>query len=281
METEIEGGGHMDTFLNWLCAEKGHQEAIMRRNLELLKQTPEGTLVKRKRDKRVTYHHCKYKRRKGERVRVEEDITDNPKIISELAQKSLRTQVIKNCEKNIESIGKLILSYKPLDTQTLLSEMNEKNREILKNTQNIIYQADNQENYIKRVDKNGITVHRTLSGVFVSSKSEVIIANALFEKGIPFQYDKRFDVLNENGGYYYPDFTITLPNGKIIYWEHFGLLGDKDYCKRTVEKIQFYFNNGICIGDNLIITVDDSEGNCSSPAIYGIIKEYLEPQFMF
>jgi ATP-dependent DNA helicase RecQ len=68
-------------------------------------------------------------------------------------------------------------------------------------------------------------VYQTLSGQMVRSKSEVIIANILFERKIPFGYEAE---LLADGEQFSPDFTIEW-KGKMYYWEHLGLLEQEQY----------------------------------------------------
>jgi len=63
-------------------------------------------------------------------------------------------------------------------------------------------------------------IHQTESGVWVRSKSEVIIANILHRSNIDFQYEEKL-YYNETQ-WKEPDFTIRH-NGKVWYWEHLGL----------------------------------------------------------
>ena len=51
-------------------------------------------------------------------------------------------------------------------------------------------------------------IHHTLADVVVRSKSEVIIANMLHERGISFRYERPLRA--PDGTFYLPDFTITL-----------------------------------------------------------------------
>ena len=71
-------------------------------------------------------------------------------------------------------------------------------------------------------------IHRTLADMMVRSKSEVIISNMLFDREIPFDYEK--PLYAKDGSFYLPDFTI-LWRGEQYYWEHLGLL-EKDAYKR-------------------------------------------------
>lgn len=68
-------------------------------------------------------------------------------------------------------------------------------------------------------------VHETQSRDWVRSKSEVIIANILFGRQVPFEYEKP---LTAGGKTYSPDFTIHV-GGRAWYWEHLGMLGNPDY----------------------------------------------------
>ncbi len=81
-------------------------------------------------------------------------------------------------------------------------------------------------------------IYSTLKGDRVRSKSEVIIANLLAQKGISYEYEKKLGY--ENGKWIEPDFTITLPSGKELYWEHLGMLGVESYDKRWLEKQDIY-----------------------------------------
>lgn len=80
-------------------------------------------------------------------------------------------------------------------------------------------------------------VHQTLSGVLVRSKSEVIIANILHERKIPFDYEVQLK--SPNGETYCPDFVINW-NNTTFYWEHLGMLDNKEYRNNWMIKKQWY-----------------------------------------
>ncbi|WWW14403.1 hypothetical protein Spiro2_001289 [Spirobacillus cienkowskii] len=79
----------------------------------------------------------------------------------------------------------------------------------------------------------------TSFGLKVRSKSEVFIAEKLYEQKITFFYEKP---LTADGKTYYPDFTI-YHGKKTYYWEHFGLLSDKTYYQKTEIKLKWYKKN--------------------------------------
>ena len=82
-------------------------------------------------------------------------------------------------------------------------------------------------------------IYKTQDGNFVRSKSEVIIANLLYAAEINYRYEEPLEV---DGVKILPDFTIYLPNGRKIFWEHIGMLGVEKYDKRWVEKLNLYKN---------------------------------------
>lgn len=80
-------------------------------------------------------------------------------------------------------------------------------------------------------------VHKALSGDMVRSKSEVILANLLHEREIPFAYE--VPLLAPDGTMKLPDFTVTWA-GQTYYWEHLGLLDQTDYSDQWASKREWY-----------------------------------------
>ena len=72
----------------------------------------------------------------------------------------------------------------------------------------------------------------------VRSKSEIIICNLLNEHKIKYKYEHKLFYDGEH--HIEPDFTIVLPDGNEIYWEHVGMLGFEDYDENWVRKINIY-----------------------------------------
>lgn len=80
-------------------------------------------------------------------------------------------------------------------------------------------------------------IHKVLAGDMVRSKSEVIIANMLHERGITFWYEK--PLVAPDGTMYLPDFTLMV-RGEEYYWEHLGMLENSEYSKHWNEKEKWY-----------------------------------------
>lgn len=81
-------------------------------------------------------------------------------------------------------------------------------------------------------------IYKANDGTQVRSKSEVIISNLLSAAGIKYEYEKKLYYSEDK--WIEPDFTIELPNGKELYWEHIGMLGREEYDTRWGEKIDIY-----------------------------------------
>ena len=121
-------------------------------------------------------------------------------------------------------------------------------------------------------------IHKTLSGTIVRSKSEVIIADALYNEGVKFEYEK---LMGENGHRCIPDFTFEDPSGDTIIWEHLGLLDNPSYKASWEKKHSFYNSIGFKDDVNLFTTCDHEGGSIDSNEIQKVvdrIKEIVVPQ---
>jgi len=76
-------------------------------------------------------------------------------------------------------------------------------------------------------------IHESLSGDILRSMSEVIIANMLHERSVPFRYEQ--PLFAGDGTLRLPDFTVTWA-GKTYYWEQLGLLHLANYAQDWKER---------------------------------------------
>ena len=124
-------------------------------------------------------------------------------------------------------------------------------------------------------------IHRSARGDLVSSKSELVIADLLFEAekkhGIRYFFERA--VVGADGETRWPDFSIEDRNGETWYWEHCGLLDQEDYADRWKKKLAFYARNGVkrwskaCPEGRLIVTEDGPTKGLDSGAIRELIGE--------
>jgi hypothetical protein len=115
-------------------------------------------------------------------------------------------------------------------------------------------------------------IHKTKKeGLLVRSKSEVIIANILVEKGIEFEYEREF--IGKNDQKRIPDFTFIDAAGDIVILEHLGMMSLPSYKADWEKKLQFYKDNGYKLDDNLFTTTESEKGGIDSLAIEEVINK--------
>jgi hypothetical protein len=123
-------------------------------------------------------------------------------------------------------------------------------------------------------------VHRTSKGVAVRSKSELIIAEALANAGIAFEYEKQLVL---GGATRYPDFTIEDEiTGRTIFWEHLGMLERSDYRRSWEKKLAWYRANDVLpaeegggSGGMLVTTTESSQHGFDVAKVHALINEHL------
>lgn len=124
-------------------------------------------------------------------------------------------------------------------------------------------------------------IHRSRRSTPLRSKSEVIIDDALFSKGVDAVYEAHF--VGKDGTMKLPDFTIdNSSTGQTFLWEHCGMMADEGYRQRWEEKLAWYRNNGVLPYQDgggeratLIVTEDDEHGGIDSRLIDQIIDEVI------
>ena len=142
---------------------------------------------------------------------------------------------------------------------------------------------------------------KTLRGDYVASKSEVIIADRLFVKGIPYHYEVAFTpeatvdlsrpVYNEFGmiaGYevigfspfdedtLHPDFyVLNTRTRKAYFWEHLGMMDNPEYCWKNFNRFMRILDAGYIIGEDLVVTHEDKKHPLMTEDIDRIIEKYL------
>lgn len=128
--------------------------------------------------------------------------------------------------------------------------------------------------YIKKEIKSENQIYRSEKGDIVRSKSELNIANTLFKYHIPYKYECPFTF--RTGRRVYPDFTVLqVKKRREVYWEHRGMMDDAEYLKGTIPKMKEYMNEGIFLGDRLIISEESLRSPLSTNEIEAIVKHYF------
>lgn len=227
----------LDNRINWLEREI----TCTQKSLEAI--TEEGTIYPTQKDGNVKWYVWKNGRR-------EYLSKKNDKEIRNLVNKKYLELYLKdtiNELKLLETNRKARKKYKTDYAQKMLMQ---------KHYSSILLAVDKKEDEKPQILNPEALKFYTKMGIIVRSKSEVIIATALYDNNIKFEYEKPFKSSN---GIYYPDFTIEKKNGDIILWEHLGLIDNPDYRNKAYRKILKYNENGYYQGKNLILTYETAE----------------------
>ena len=121
--------------------------------------------------------------------------------------------------------------------------------------------------------------YETEQGDIVRSKSEVIIANILYQnrKDILYKYERPLEVV-ENGRQktIYPDFTIINKHtGEITYWEHAGRMDDPNYANEFVRKMNTYIANDLLLGRDVVVSYESLGNPLDIKVVKQLVKQII------
>lgn len=234
-----------------------------------LKNAPEGALRLSCNKNKVQYYHTtKSGKYNGTYIAKE-----NLELVRSLAQKDYDEKLLATAQKRLKQIDRIISDYEDDEIeQIFLKQHLERQRLIqpVEPTWNQWVQSWMEEKYDTRGFAEDAPVIYSERGERVRSKTERTIANFLFKNNIPYKYE--CPLYLKGFGTVYPDFTIpSKKKGKLVYWEHDGKMDDPDYSVSAIKKIQTYEDNGIMMGDNLIITFETSKTVLNTSSLERII----------
>lgn len=232
-------------------------------------QFPEGRLKIKSRDGHIYYYHVDDTNPGGRLLGKDEE-----KLAGLLAQKSYVSKILKTAEEEHKVIKYALEKYPAVPVEKLYQTLPEERRALI----NPIVQTDEEFEgqwlaipFKPKEIKEGTAFYETMKGERVRSKSEQIIADRLFAKGIPYKYECPLKVGRET---YHPDFTILrLSDRQEIYYEHIGKLDDPQYVNDNAPKYNAYYRNGILPGVKLFMTFETSEYPLDMRALDKVIEE--------
>lgn len=257
------------------------QKILLGQMQKELAKLPEGTLQRRIRQNRVEY----YTRVDGSQLYI-------PKSQHSLVNDLKRRRVLETAESiakgNIKAMERLLKEYEPLDFDKIERSLPQSYRGLEQVRPNF---APGEKTYFGVKGQHFTQsenpfmreklVNSTYFGLKTRSKSEAIIAEALYRAGFSVYYEKRIILYDEFGNQKtaYLDFVVPLTVEYEMGWEHNGLLDDDAYLERNVEKLRLYHLNGIYQPKNLIITADKSGGGLDNEYIECLVQNYLTGLF--
>ena len=257
-----------------LIEEQTRLEKIEKKVKQQLKNVPEGTLRISKSNNHIQYYHCKegYVQKSGKYLHRSEE-----ELARKLAQKAYHEKVLRLVKRRIHQIKYLTEEYQDNEIEMLYEKENIARRRLILPIELTWEQQLKQwisEEYEGKGFKEGASIIYSEKGERVRSKSEKILADYFYRKNIPYKYEKP---LNLKGyGIVYPDFSfLSKKTGREIFWEHEGCMDNPGYAETAIKKIQTYENNGIYVGDRLILTFETKTTVLNTKDIERNVKRYL------
>ena len=237
-----------------LLKEQLRLEKIVKEAGARLKNAPEGTLRLSGCRKSIQYYRCL----PGGRKNGEYLPKSREKLIRALAQKSYDEKVVRLAEKRLAQIRDILADYEDDEFEKLLLAEHPERQKLIRPAEISWEQRLKKwlsEEYTGKAFQKGAPVILTERGERVRSKSEKILADLFFRRGIPYKYE--CPLYLKGYGTVHPDFTfLSERTGMEIYWEHASRMDEPEYAGSAVRKIQAYEENGIYPGDRLILTFE-------------------------
>ena len=278
--TKLEGQRSEKMFEDWVLNQIDHYTRVIK-DIER-KRTKElkGTLRVHTRKGHFYYY---WQKKDDSGKYIQEYLGINKRQTAEnLAKKDYRNKVYRIAEKNLAALQgfrdnfcrdgiKEIYENLGLARQQLVEPYGDEVSAVIKQWENEEYEA--KANY-----QDGLQFE-TERGEFVRSKSEVIIANFLYQnrENLLYKYERPLQInVGEREITVYPDFTVlNLNTGKITYWEHAGRMDDENYASDFVWKHNRYMENGFVPGLDVIFTYETIAIPLNIKVVKLIIKELI------
>ena len=222
------------------------------------------------RDGRVYYYITDPGSESGMRIATPRDM----RLVRSSAQNSYHRKLLRTAKLELKILKYAAENYPATAVEDIYTTLSPERQALVKP----IVQTDEQyknEWLAVRYERKGFDedapVYMTIKGDRVRSKSEQIIADRLYVKGIPYRYEYPLKVGKRT---IYPDFTILrMSNRKELYYEHYGKIDDPKYANLNVMRTNEYIRNGFLIGDRLFITLESSENPLDTRILDRMIAE--------
>ena len=192
-----------------------------------------------------------------------------------LIQKRYDQQILTAANKQLLAIDCFLKKYNPEVFKSIYSDLSEGRKQYVLpvdvSDQEFIRRWESLEFEHKPFDE-GTVEHYTSKGERVRSKSEVMIADALAQAGIPYRYECPLELGNVK---VHPDFTLLrIGDREEIFWEHLGKMDDAEYSSSALQRIRLFEMHGIYPGVNLIMTMEMKEQPINLVVINRMIRTY-------
>ena len=205
-------------------------------------------------------------------------INKNPERLKELIRKEYVEKALRVISRNIISLDSFIEDFNPCDETSIMEDFIKKHPDKssyiyasgkLNSTESYMTFSDEPADAPFSKDLKSVST----DGTKMRSLGEIAIAARLDHFGIQYKYEAALQVPDLR---YVPDFTIRRSHdGKTIYWEHLGMVSDRDYLHHNRKKFDDYEEYGIVPWRNLIVTYGTEDGGINMKIVDALIQSWL------
>lgn len=266
-------GGYMYNLRVLLLREQKRLEGIQEKVIDNLKDVPPGTLRVSCGKNWTQYYHCMPDGKKnGKYIPKSEE-----NLIRRLAQKAYDEKILKLTKKRLSQIKRITRDYEEEEIEDVFSKEHTGRQKWIRPVEPTWKQQLEEwmsKDYRRKEFQEDAPIIMTNRGERVRSKSEKILADYFFQKGIIYKYECPL-YLKGIGGVH-PDFTfLSRKTRQEIYWEHDGRMDDPIYAQNAIRKIQAYEKNGIYPGERLILTFETTKNVLDMELVEKLVSRYL------
>lgn len=269
---KLGGTNIMKGLKNLLLEEQFRLENTINKVKDRLDLAPEGSLRLSKSHNHVQYYCCKEENKSGNYISK-----NNFDLARKLAQKSYDKKVLELAEKRLSQIRKITKDYTDDEIEKIFWNEHVERQKLIEPIELTWEQKVSEwkaREYKGKDFQVDAPVILTEKGERVRSKSEKIMADYFYRNGIEYKYE--CPLYLKGMGMVYPDFTfLSRKSGKEIYWEHNGKVDEPVYARNMVRKINAYENNGIFVGERLILTYETEQTILNTSKIEELVKRYF------
>ena len=196
------------------------------------------------------------------------------KLIRKLAQKKYFQSVLIEAETELNLLNKMLKHEQERSIASIYDNFEPALKEYIKPVELSV--AEQIRQFKERITneqfiRTGQYVIKTTRGEYVKSMAEFMIAETLLKYGVPYIYEEKVKTIDLQ--YYKPDFTaINIKTGKVMLWEHLGMLDNPKYLNDNIMKFESYRLIEIYPGNGMIITMSSKDKPLKQETVEYIVE---------
>ena len=260
--------------LDLLRQQKESNETLINEIEKRISGAPEGYLRMAKKWNKYQYYRRTDRSDKNGKYIPRKDIA----LVRNLARKDYDNRLLDALKEQQKAIVNFLKDYDPDAAQEVFVRLSEQRKQLVKPeflTDSEFAAQWQREPYEKLGFSKTDAEYYTAKGERVRSKSEILIADALYRNNIPYRYE--YPVYSHGVLIAAPDFNcLNVRLRKEYYWEHLGMLGQAEYADRTVKKIEKYVLADDFDETRLILTMETDSRPLNTKVIEEKIRKFLK-----